>query len=142
MKIVQYSKEKHYQSLVKVWVYHKLIPYPAPDYLPSIGLVVETDDGIFIAALFMYLIPNEAAFIDWGVGNPCCPHEMRRVAFRDLMTQHKLHAKLAGAKFIYSISKIKPFLQMLAENDMQVAETGMTTMVFPLAENNMSFIKD
>lgn len=141
MKLVPYSKERHYQSLVKIWVYYKLIPYPPSEYLPKIGLVVE-DGDTFVAALFMYLIPGEAAFIDWGVANPNCTLESKREAFAQLMSMLVAQAKAAEAKFIYSISKVKPFLQMLSENGMQVAETDMTTMVLPLATDNMSFIRD
>lgn len=142
MRLVPFDKKKHYPALVNVWEHYNLTPYPPADYLPGIGYVMEKDNGNFVAALFMYLIQDEAAFIDWGASDPNCERQLKQVAFEILMNNMVVHASLAGAKFIYSISKIKPFLDMLSANGMSVAETGMTTMVMPLDKNNMSFIKD
>lgn len=138
---MKFNANRHYQQLVRVWQHYRWEPCPLR-CLPKIGYVVEGEDGKFIAALFMYASSGEVAFIDWGVGSMEHNRDEIHGAFRVLFEKLKEIAKRMGCNFIFSMSKVSAFKEILIENGLQIAEERTTSFVLPLIDKDFDFITD
>lgn len=64
-----------YPKLVSWWRLHNWEPVP-PEYLPQIGLIVETPQ-VGVCAGFLYNTDSAIAWLEWVVANPLCDRLVR-----------------------------------------------------------------
>lgn len=132
MRFEAYHREAHYGALVEIWRRRGWLAPPA-DCLPTTGYVARTEAGLAAAALFVYIVPDCAAWIDWGIADPDCPPEERRQAMKTLFGLCETRGRNGGARFLYSTSQSRAFRALLLDCGMQVAEERTTTFAKPLS---------
>ena len=141
MTIVPYQKQKHYETMCRLWNNYGWMPCPQ-EAIPHAAFVAETCDGEFIAFLSMYIEPGKIGFIDWALKDRSLPKEECDKAFRDMFTLLIDIAKKSKCAFIYSMTKTKSWGEKLLSYGMTTAETGATTYILSLNGLDTSFISD
>jgi len=141
MKILKYKKDRHYQTMSKLWESYGWMPCPQ-EAIPRASLVAETDGGEFIAFLSMYVEPGRIGFIDWALKDRKHDKALSDKALRELFSILVDVAKKSKCAFIYSMTKTKAWGDKLVSYGMQVAETEATTYILSLDGIDTSFIRD
>lgn len=141
MKIVPYQKQKHYETMCRLWDRYGWLPCPQ-EAIPCAALVAETVDGEFIAFLAMYIEPGKIGFIDWALKDRTHDKKISDEAIKMMFDMLVETAKNSKCAFIYSITKTKSWGEKLLSYGMMTAETGATTYILSLNGTDVGFISD
>lgn len=141
MNLIKFNKEKHYPSLVAVWNFYGWRPCPV-SFLPKTGLVAETEDGKFIAALFMYIEPGSVAMVSWAAASPAQPPMTRKEALDKLFAALKEIAFENRCTFIYGATAVKRYMDIMEGWGMLPVEKEMQSFILPLCNEGIDFLKD
>jgi hypothetical protein len=140
MIIVPYQKQKHYETMCRLWDSYGWIPCPQ-EAIPRAALVAETSAGEFIAFLSMY-IADKMALIDWALKDRRHDRKIGDEAIKTMFNMLVETARKSECAFIYSITKTKSWGEKLLSYGMMTAETGVTTYILSLTGMDTSFISD
>lgn len=97
MRIRLYKAEKDLADLEAWWAKFNQPP-PIPEMLPTTGLVVESDDGVKLAAGWIIETSMQTALFEWITRNPEISKEQAGEALDFLVTNMKTIAKNLGYK--------------------------------------------
>ncbi len=141
MKLVKFDKAKHYQKLLSIWEHYGWPPCPIA-FLPKTGYVAQRDDGTFIGALFMYLVPGSVAMPTWATGSREVQPQERQEAFAQLFTTLRSIAVAQGCTFLYGVTASPPFKKMMESWGMSPVEDHMQSFIMSLCGEDTAFLKD
>ena len=141
LSIVPYDESKHYTELLKVWKAYGWIPCP-PEDLPATGAVATGPDGTFVAALFMYVAESKIGFVEWAVSSRDVPREIRENAWKPLFESLMENARSRGIKFLYAVTKVPRFRQILEGCGMTLAEEHAASLVMSVNDSDPGYLKD
>lgn len=133
-----YNREKDYATLTSIWSQYGWKPIPA-DFLPA-GIVAELD-GIFIAAMFVYVDHGTVAFVDFALADPSVPSNVRFMALLGCFNWIKHYALECGCRYIYTVTAIKRYQNMLEFFGMKECESDMKSYILPLFDQDVSALE-
>jgi hypothetical protein len=141
LTIQRYEEEKHYSELLKVWARYGWIPCPAED-LPATGVVAVGPDGTFVAALFMYVAEEKIGYIEWAVAARDVTKETRAAAWGPLFAILRENARERGIKYLYAVTKVARFREILESCGMSVAEEHAASLIMSLNGDDSTYLMD
>jgi hypothetical protein len=129
--------KSHYDFLKGVWTKYGWKACPL-SFLPKIGYVAFEDK--FIGAMFMYAHGGSVSMVDWAVANPEATKEQRAEAMRGCFDRLVELARGMDCTFIYSVTAVPAYMNLLKSFGMKEAERNMTSFVMSLNNEDMSFL--
>jgi len=133
-----YSQERDYVTLTSIWSQYGWKPIPA-DFLP-VGIVAELD-GTFIAAMFVYIDTGTVAFVDFALADPSVPSNVRFTALLGCFERIKNRAIGCRCRYIYTVTAIKRYQNMLEFFGMKECESDMKSYILPLFDQDVSALE-
>ncbi len=130
LRIRQFELGRDYPELCEWWRSRGWKALP-PETLPAIGLIAEDDTHKF-AAIFIYFVESNWAYLEWLVTNPGSPLKKRGAAI-DLVIDHALNVMShAGTQRVHTSLKNKNLIKVFERHGFKVGDTEMTNLTCQL----------
>lgn len=120
-------EDNDYEEVMLWWKAQDWEPLPLA-MLSKTGFIAE-EDGVKIAATWIFPTNCPIYIMEWTVGNPECDWELRSKALDDVTNEACKWAKEDGAKAIFTMTKSKRFIEKLENNNFAVTDNGMTHLM-------------
>lgn len=127
MIVRSFDAEKDYEDVATWWKQQEWPPLPKHVLSPS-GFIAE-EDGVKLAATWVFPTNCPIYIMEWTVGNPNVKHELRNNALKNVTDHACKWAKEDGAIQIFTMTKHERFIKKLEEFGFQTTESGMTHLV-------------
>lgn len=124
MTTERFEYDKHYPEL-SVWLSHYGWPEIAPHMLPSFGSVSINNDQM-VCVGFLYKTDSSVALLEWVVGNPDAPFEIRAEGIKSVVKALLKEAKRDGFEAVFSFLRNKRLLGKYEETGFIITDEEMT----------------
>lgn len=101
--------------------------------LSSHGFIAE-EKGQLLAVAFIYPTEGGNYIMEWTVGNPEVPWELRSAGIKAVTLAGCHWAKAQGAINVFTMTNQKRFIEKLTSLDFKVSGEGMTHLVLNLKD--------
>ena len=129
MEFRAFDMKKDYGEVCSWWRDHKWDPVPM-SHLPDYGGWLVEEDGVNLAAGWLYLTGTKFAQFEWLVVNPNAPIKKRAVAIEHLIKNVTLMAKQMGLESIYHCTKPGGLVRMMERNGFKTTDDGMVNLIW------------
>lgn len=127
MEVRKVDLEKDYDEIASWWKSQGW-PVLPKEVLSSSGFIAE-EAGVKLAATWMFPTNCPIYIMEWTVGNPDAPWNIRSEALRAVTDGACEWAKKDGAAQVFTMTKNDRFIDKLGEFGFNVTENGMTHLV-------------
>ena len=111
------------------WWHAQKWPAIALDALPRTGLVGTTDDGVPLAAGWLYQTDSSIGWVEWIVGDPEADKEQRSEAL-DLLISKLVERSLdLGIKALFTSCSNERLIERYKKAGFQVTDTSMSNLI-------------
>lgn len=127
MDIRNFDVEKDYPVVANWWTKQGWPPIPK-SILQCQGFMVE-EDGVSLAATWIFRTGCPVYIMEWTVGNPEVKWEKRSEALQQVTEGACKWAKQDGAAQVFTMTKHDKFIKKLQDNMFTLTDSGMTHLV-------------